>query len=337
MVAGANDGAAAAGDGGAAAGRGAAEGSSDAGALSQLTFVHRLSENFSMVGPDAPLEARAEYRRLLRLCRNRTAQLGVRQTDLDGEEDSAKFGLVAATDGVQTLALAVQPTAARRGGAGAGDAGTPRSAGADGGDDDAEEEPAAEYGTPRASFDGLSAEQSASSHQRQCFRWWKGVPSFAGTAPAKLSEQAFTKHLQARGPPYFSHVTRSHAHGELSELIDFVDWTVTCSVSGGAAHLGAAVLLPGGVAARSRPEPGGTKSCVVSLPREVDGVPLCTEECEDRDDKQQTQPQMLTQQQQTRQLVADGLKLWCRLNQNGELETIPGAAASSCRIASSSG
>ena len=163
------------------------------------------------------------------------------------------------------------------------------------------------------------------------------MPSFDGKAPAKLIEQAFTKHLQARGPPYFSHVTRSHAHGELSELIDFVDWTVTCSVSGGAAHLGAAVLLPGGVAARSRPEPGGTKSCVVSLHREVDGVPLCTEECEDRDDKQQTQPQMLTQQQQTRQLVADGLKLWCRLNQNGELETIPGAAASSCRIASSSG
>ena len=65
-------------------------------------------------------------------------------------------------------------------------------------------------------------------------------------------------------------------------------------------------------------------------------MPLCTEECEDRDDKQQTQPQMLTQQQ-TRQLVADGLKLWCRLNQNGELETIPGEAASSCRIASSSG
>lgn len=126
MVAGANDGAAAAGDGGAAAGRGAAEGSSDAGALSQLTFVHRLSENFSMVGPDAPLEARAEYRRLLRLCRNRTAQLGVRQTDLDGEEDSAKFGFIAATDGVQTLALAVQATAARRGGAGAGAGGGAR-------------------------------------------------------------------------------------------------------------------------------------------------------------------------------------------------------------------
>eukprot|EP01043_Picozoa_sp_COSAG02_P095415 COSAG02_NODE_31784_length_527_cov_0.988318_1_plen_125_part_01 len=73
---------------------------------------------------------------------------------------------------------------------GGGGAGTPRSAagvGA-GGDASAELETSAEYGTPRAglSFDGLSAAEQSSSHQRQCFRWWKGAPSFDGTAPAKL-------------------------------------------------------------------------------------------------------------------------------------------------------
>ena len=76
-------------------------------------------------GSDAPAEARAEYRRLLRLCRNRMNQLGVRQTDLDGEEENVNFGLIAATDGLQTLALAVQATTEAA--TSDGVAGTPRS------------------------------------------------------------------------------------------------------------------------------------------------------------------------------------------------------------------
>lgn len=48
-------------------------------ALQKLTKIDRLSENFNMNASDAPAEAKAEYRRLLRLCRNRTNQLGVRQ------------------------------------------------------------------------------------------------------------------------------------------------------------------------------------------------------------------------------------------------------------------
>ena len=340
----------------AAAAAAAAAAAGAAAALTQMTKVSRLSENFSMLAPGAPPEARAEYRRLLRLCRNRTNQLGVRQTVVDGDKESSSFGPIVATDGSQSLALAVRASAGSpQPGAATSSASAPASVartGAARNSETIDPDSNAEFGTPRASFDheplGTTSD-GVPPLLRQCFRWWKATPRFDGTAPAQLSdrvdqadtdggvdtkdfqvydellaqriEQAFTQYSEARGPPFFTHMMRSYAYGTVEEKIDFVDWTVTCSVTSGDRHLGAkAPLRP----SSGQLGPASSNSCVVSLRREVDGVPLCTEEVDSVpvDNQQEQQEQ---QEQRTQETVADGLKLWCRLNENGELETIPGA------------
>ena len=275
----------------------------------------------------------------------------------DGDEESANFGLIVATDGAQSLALAVRTSAGslqsetpRTSRAGAPSSGT--KAGDGRSSETTDLDSSVEYGTPRASFD----HEHIDSAQRHCFRWFKGTPRFDGTVPAQpfdradpdtgdgfdtkhvqvyddpiaqCIEQAFTNYCEARGPPCFTHVMRSHAYGTMEEQIDFVDWTVTCSVTSGARH------FTGKAPRRSdsnRLGPASLKTCVVTLHREVEGVPLCTEEVDlvpaDTGSNQQQQELGIhnrRQQPQTQEGVVDDLKLWCRLNQNGELETIPGA------------
>ena len=271
--------------------------------LHELTQVQWLADGYVMNAADAPDAAKDEYRRLLRLCRNRTNQLGVRQTPHAGDDDET-FEFMTAFDSSQRLAIAVPAqvaggTAERGGGAASGGA-SPRE-------------------SPGGGWDNGA----------RCFGWARDAvelrppggprPRFSYAAEvAQRMEEAFTRFCEHHGPARVTVSTEADIETpgrRLTEEVDFEAWSVT-------------------VTTKHTPKRGhrssSSQSQTVNLHRSIDGVPLTVqlvapEPDDDTPHETSSASSVATEPRLCGEKEDDGLKLCCRLNCNGELETIPGA------------